>query len=216
VVRLRKGGYTLGVGETTLLQPSIGRRDQVVNKVVNVTINDTSKKIIFKSNQVHGYMNYLKVNMLIGIDYLYSGTISNPDIQFNVNKNLGKISDKNVSSARMSDKNVSSSRTSTKINLATNIHGPHRHQSCDQSSFLQAYDKAKINMMNVKKISHLPVQVAPVFVTPVKEVPNLDMSISRLDSLLNESRDDDFEIGDNVNTIVQDIINTYNDNLLNK
>jgi len=48
------------------------------------------------------------------------------------------------------------------------------------------------------------------------EETKLDISHSRIDTLFDENRDDEFEIGDSVNSIVQDILNTYNDTLLNK
>jgi len=48
------------------------------------------------------------------------------------------------------------------------------------------------------------------------EESKVELTMSRIDSLINEEKDDEIELGDNVNSIVQDILNTYNDNLLNK
>ncbi len=48
------------------------------------------------------------------------------------------------------------------------------------------------------------------------EEDKLDTSTSFLDPLIEEDKDEDLDVGDNVNTIVQNILNTYNDNLLNR
>ncbi len=85
-------------------------------------------------------MNYLKINVKIGIDYLFNGNASSPDLQV-INK----------SSNNTMKHNHSSHSVNNRINNATNINGPHRAQSVDQNSILQQYDKMKLSGSGGKK-----------------------------------------------------------------
>ena len=81
-------------------------------------------------------MSYLKINLRIAIEYLFNGNSSSPDIGSNLNIS-SKISEHHHS------------KLTTKINSATNICGPHRTQSVDQtasSPFLQNYEKNRISL----------------------------------------------------------------------
>ena len=193
---------------------------------LTVTINDTSKKILFKTS-TRGNTNCLKLSLQIGIDCLFNGTASNPDFKKSQVNNGGmKLSSKTVSSTQSSGKAVSNSKINTKMNLSTRINGPHRNQSVVQSnSILQQYQKYDKNKLSLSMIDNKPnsnpntrlnnsqSQINSKY-SPIEDSPL--RTNSSIDSLINENKDEDIDIGDNVNSLMQGIIDTYNDNLLNK
>ena len=92
-------------------------------------------------------MNYLKVNLVIGIDYLFNGNSSNPDFQ--KTSPIMRISDNKAIEKHMN----STTKVNAKLNNATHISGPHRNQSVDQSGILKYYEKDKNGSLGLKKNS---------------------------------------------------------------
>lgn len=154
-------------------------------------------------------MNFLKVNLKIGIEYFSLGNTSNPDIQ---------VEPKNLNSLFMFNEKptVHNYSPNKKINIVTHISGPHRTQSCDQSNIPPKYEnigKKEKGKLSIKKenFNSSPKKEK----TPIAEnISNL--SFSYIDPLLNDDRDNELEFDDTVTILVNDILNTYNDNLLNK
>lgn len=223
IIRVKKFGYTLGVGETFILPPpmGLGRKDQTFVKSAIITINETSKKLLCKNNQLSGITNYLKINLKIGIEYLFSGNSSNPDIQI-INKNLNNLFEKitpNTSYTPIKSK-LSQPSPNKRINDVTHISGPHRTQSVDQGQsarLLQNYINEKTKGFSTKSPS--PNNTGNRKSKPEVEdnnQNNLDMTNSFVDNVLEENQEEDFYSEDSVSKIANDILMTYNDNLLNK